>query len=298
MRIGNDHVRVRVPATSGNLGPGFDSMGMAHDVWDEVSVTLTTGPTKVVVLGEGSATLPKDGSHLIVRVMREVMDRLGLPLAGIELVCRNKIEQGKGLGSSAAAIVAGLMLVKGLLDNPDELSNEAMLDIATEYEGHPDNAAPAIYGGATLSWESAHGGVDTVPLVVHPEVQTSLLVPQEILPTAQARSVLPDQVPHRDAVLQASRAAMLVYALEHDPRLLLEATGEWLHQDYRADSMPKSIALLRALRDAGWPAVISGAGPSILVFSKIDSEMANAVARQGFAVVNSRQVQGAHIVQG
>ena len=297
MRIVNDHARVRVPATSGNLGPGFDAMGMAHDVWDEVSVTLTTGATRVTVLGEGHETLPHDSSHLIVRVINETLERFGLSQAGVALVCRNRIQQGKGLGSSAAAIVAALMLVRGLVDEPEALSNEVLLDIATEYEGHPDNAAPAIYGGATLSWSEPGGSVKTVQLKVHDSVRTSLLVPAAVLPTEKARAVLPAQVPHSDAAFEASRSALLVHALEHRPDLLFAATEDRLHQDYRANSMPGSAKLLQALRGAGWPAVISGAGPSILLFARVDGALEQAVNAAGFQVIRSAQVGGAQLIE-
>ena len=311
MRIVKDHARVMVPATSGNLGSGFDALGMALDVWDDVSATLTTGATRVTILGEGAKELPKDDSHLIARVMHETLERLGLPAAGIDLVCRNSIQQGKGMGSSAAAIVAGLMLVRELIDQPEALSPERMLEIATEYEGHPDNAAPCIYGGATLSWRDGEaiaagsdgestvgvaGALHTVRLAVHPSVATSLLVPAEILPTKEARAVLPQSVPHRHAALQAARSALLVYALEHDPSLLFEATADLLHQDYRSSSMPHSAAMLRALRDSGWPAVISGAGPSILLFAPVDGALAQVAAAHGFQVIDSKQVSGAHAV--
>ncbi|WP_124055253.1 homoserine kinase [Arcanobacterium ihumii] len=295
MRLINNHARVRVPATSGNLGPGFDSMGIAHDLWDEVAATLTTGTSRVVILGEGSQTLPRDENHLIIQTMKNTMEWLGVPGGGIELVCRNKIPQGRGLGSSAAAVVAALMLVKGLVDRPEALDEVTMLRLATRFEGHPDNAAPAIYGGATLSWNAGEE-LRTTKLGIRPDVHTSLLIPNEILATSEARSVLPSAVPHGDASFNASRTALLVHALEHRPELLFDATEDKLHQDYRADSMPRSAAMLKALRNAGWPAVISGAGPTILVFAKIDQNMARIVGEQGFHVVNSKQVHGAYLV--
>ncbi|MCI6574537.1 MAG: homoserine kinase [Actinomycetaceae bacterium] len=349
MRVLKEYARVRVPATSGNCGPGFDAIGMAHDLWDDVSATLTTGVTRVSIIGEGAKELPRDASHLIVRVMRETMERFGLPLAGIELVCRNSIQQGKGLGSSAAAIVAGLMLVRELTGGEDSsLTKEMMLDIATEYEGHPDNAAPCLYGGATLSWQSSgaipaeaihaneasssspssdspsddasgfssdssfgsdaadtavharraylHSATHTVQLEVSPEVHTTVLVPADVLPTSEARAVLPQSVPHHDAAAQAAHAGLFVHALARRPDLLFDATEDYLHQRYRAGAMPRSAAMLDALRQAHWPAVISGAGPSILLFAQVDSALAQAVERQGFRVIDSRQVPGAYAV--
>ena len=240
---------VRVPATSGNLGPGFDCLGLAHNVWDEVHVRLTTGSTRVHILGEGRGTLPTDDSHLIIRAMRRGFDAAGLPQAGIELNCRNGIAQGRGLGSSAAAVVAGLMLVRGLVDEPELFDDDAVLRLATEFEGHPDNAAPALHGGAVLSWMTDEGP-KAAKIDVAKEIKTTLLVPEAELATEAARSVLPSDVPHGDAAFNASRAAMLVLALQGRPDLLLEATGDRLHQRYRADSMPESAEVLRALREA------------------------------------------------
>lgn len=295
MRIVADRARVRVPASSGNLGPGFDSMGMAHDVWDDVSVTLTTGKSRVVILGEGNATLPKDETHLIVRTMRETFERLGAPTPGIDMVCRNNIAHGKGLGSSAAAFTAAVMLVRELLGAPEEFTNEEVLNIVAGYEGHPDNAAPAIYGGATISWR--HGdGYQTAQLPVSDQVKTTLLIPNEVLLTSAARAALPESVPHVDAAFNASRSALLAHALAADPKLLFAATEDRLHQHYRADSMAHTSAVLAALREAGWPAVISGAGPSILLFAHIDSVMTSILAEQGFRAVPSKQVSGAHAV--
>ncbi|MFP7696884.1 homoserine kinase [Trueperella sp. LYQ143] len=297
MRFVRDNAQVRVPASSGNLGPGFDSMGMAHDVWDEVSVTLTTGTSRAVILGEGSQSLPRDESHLIIRVIQETCALLGLPQAGIDLVCRNAIPHGKGLGSSAAAVVAGLMLVRELVGKPKEFSRDEVLRLATQYEGHPDNAAPAIFGGTTLSWQ--HGQTyRTVNIPVDPQLRTTVVVPQEVLPTAHARSVLPDQVPHSDAAFNAGRAGLLVHALTNAPHLLFDATEDRLHQDYRAGAMEHSARVLRALRSAGWPVVVSGAGPALLVFASVDSQMEKALAAQGMSVIRSTQVRGAHAVHG
>lgn len=295
MRVMRDSARVKVPASSGNLGPGFDSMGMAHDLWDEVSVRLTTGPTKVVVVGEGHDTVPKDDSHLIVRVIRETLQTLGLPGSGIELVCRNSIPHGRGLGSSAAAVVAGVMLVRELTGAPDSFTKDEVLNLATRFEGHPDNAAPAIFGGATVSWEQ-NGGFRTAQLAVSRQVRTSVLIPDEVLLTTAARAALPENVPHADAAFNAGRSALLVHALAGHPELLYAATEDRLHQDYRAEAMPHSHAMLQALRKAGWPAVISGAGPSILVFAEIDQRFEQILLKSGFRTLHSRQVEGAHAI--
>ncbi|MBE6483377.1 MAG: homoserine kinase [Actinomycetaceae bacterium] len=295
MRVVKSRARVRVPATSGNLGPGFDSMGMAHNVWDDVEVRLVAGPTTVTVIGEGQDTLPTDGSHLIVRALRRAFDVAGLPQAGIEMVCRNSIPQGKGLGSSAAAVVAGLLLLRGLVDQPELFDDATVLRLATEFEGHPDNAAPALYGGAVVCW------TDDAPhaarIHVSPDIHTTLLVPQAELLTETARSVLPTQVPHSDASFNASRTALLVLALERHPELLLAATEDRLHQAYRADAMPASANALQALRKAGWPAVVSGAGPALLVFDTLDPQTCQILEARGFHVVLAGMARGAHLVE-
>ncbi|MDO4887490.1 MAG: homoserine kinase [Actinomycetaceae bacterium] len=298
MRIARATAAVRVPATSGNLGPGFDSMGMAHNLWDEVHVRLVTGPTRVTVTGEGAGRLPTDDSHLVVRALRHGLDAAGLPQSGIELTCHNEIRQGRGLGSSAAAVVAGLMLIRGLVDRPEEFDDAALLALATEFEGHPDNAAPAIHGGAVVSWVSeADGSAHVVQLALSPRLKTTLLIPEAVLATKKARSVLPSTVPHADAAHNAARSAMLVVALERSTELLLEATDDRLHQAYRAASMPESFEVLTALREAGWPAVISGAGPSILVFDEIDAQTGDMLADRGFTAFHGGVARGAHLIE-
>lgn len=295
MRIVRSNAHVRVPATSGNLGPGFDCMGMAHDLWDDVSVRLTTGETRVFVEGEGADYLPTNDSHLIVKVIRRTLEIAGLPQSGIELKCHNRIPQGRGLGSSAAAVVAGLMLVRALTDSPDELNDNVLLEIATEFEGHPDNAAPAILGGAVVAWmegEKPHAA----SLDLSPDLHTTLLIPESELLTETARSVLPQTVPHKDAAFNASRAALLVLALSKRPDLLMSATQDRLHQDYRADAMQATAQAIRTLRDAGWPAVVSGAGPSILVLDALDHVTAGLLAERGFRSIIGPRAPGAQII--
>lgn len=296
MRIVNDEARVRVPATSANLGPGFDSFGLAHNICDDVSLKLIAGPSRVFVLGQGAQTLPKDEKHLIVQVVQETLERLGLPASGIELKCRNEIAQGRGLGSSAAAIVAGLMLVKALVDEPEKLTPELLLQWATEWEGHPDNVAPAIFGGATLAWMN-DGKPDAVSLNLHPDLQTTLLIPNFELSTKVARKAIPAQVDHGDAVFNLSRAGLLVHALANDLDLLFAATEDCLHQPYRLAALGRSGELLTALRSANWPAVVSGAGPSLLLFAKIDEKIKAIFQKQGFVAVSSKPGVGAQILE-
>ena len=279
MRIQNTRVSVQVPATSANLGPGFDALGLALDLCDELSVEATTGGIEIEVEGEGSGSLPAGEDHLVVRALRRGLDHAGAPQTGLRLRALNRIPHGRGLGSSAAATVAGLLLARGMLSDPQALDDDAVIQLATEFEGHPDNAAPALLGGVVLSWMRGERA-RTVPLhladgVLHPLV----LLPTATLSTRQARGLLPAEVPHRDAAFNASRSALLVHALAGAPELLLEATEDRLHQEQRAPGMPESVELMRVLRREGFPAVVSGAGPSVLVLSGSRSELAPLVRR-------------------
>ena len=286
---------MRVPATSGNLGPGFDSLGMAHGIYDEVEATLIAGRTTVEILGEGQGELPTDDSHLVVRALHRGFEFAGMPLAGVRMTCRNAISQSRGLGSSAAAVVAGLTLAAGFSGRPDLFTKEDVLTLATEFEGHPDNAAPAIFGGAVISWSEA-GRSHAARLTLHPELRTTLLIPKEVLSTSTARAALPVSVPHGDAAFNAARTAMLVHGLAHDLDLLWEATRDRLHQEYRSASMPATAEVLEALRSAGWPAVVSGAGPAILVLDELDDQTCRILESRGFAVTAPGVGDGAHIV--
>ena len=286
MRLGADHVRVKVPATSANLGPGFDAMGLALGVVDEVEVRAL-GSTDVVVEidGEGEGELPTGEDHLIVRAIRAALDDVGAPQVGLHLVCHNTIPHGRGLGSSAAAVVAGILAARMLIGEPAALHNTAAFRIASAFEGHPDNAAPAILGGGTISWTDPEGPHAT-QLPLHPDVEPVVLVPTTRLATKTARGVLPAVVPHADAAFTAGRAALLVQALCHRPEILLEATEEKLHQHYRAGVMPGTWHLVQALRAAGQAAVVSGAGPSVLVLEQTsDREGADRVRSEILATL-------------
>ena len=266
MRLAADHVRVQVPATAGNLGPGFDALGIALGLADEIEVrAVASAKVEITVEGEGADSLPKDESHLVVRALREALDYVGASQVGLAIRATNRIPHGRGLGSSAAAAVAGICAARGLIAEPEVLSNDVVLELATRFEGHPDNAAPAIYGGATIAWRDATGA-HARSLTVAPEIETAVLIPRSTLPTKQARSVLPLNVPHTDAAFNAGRAALLVNALAGWPEDLLPATEDRLHQDYRADVMAAATAMLAHLRAQGLAAVVSGAGPSVLVF--------------------------------
>lgn len=273
-------VRVRVPATSANLGPGFDSFGLALGCYDEVTARVTDHGLDVDVQGEGAGQLPLDENHLVVRAMRRGFDAHGSQPAGLAVRCVNRIPHGRGLGSSAAAIVAGTVAARVLsqaVDPPGHRlgGNEADLTLAAEIEGHPDNVAACVLGGFTVAWSEPgpeRAGRSTVRtsavrLEPAPAIRPVALVPIHQLATEEARALLPDSVPHRDAAHTAARAALLVHAITTRPDLLLSATDDRLHQPYRAPAMPVSHALVMELRKAGVPAVISGAGPTVLALA-------------------------------
>ncbi len=274
LRVGVD-VEVRVPASSANLGPGFDSVGCALGVWDRCRATVTGEPGLVVtVSGEGEGAVPLDATHLVHRAMQAAWAELEVePPEGLALECVNAVPHGRGMGSSATAIVTGIVAAQALHDVSRGLAG-ATADLAfanslaSRLEGHPDNASASVYGGATLSWTDDLGdGTTTVHLPVHPDVEPVVFAPDVQLSTAKARSVLPQQVRLADAAANSARAALLTHALGAAPEHLFAATREWLHQEARRTSYADSMALVDALRGAGHAAVISGAGPSVLVLA-------------------------------
>ncbi len=265
MRIAADHVRVSVPATAGNLGPGFDSLGMALGLRDELEVrAIASTAIEMEIEGEGAETLPRDESHLVVQAIRAALDHVGASQTGLAIRAVNRIPHGRGLGSSAAAVVAGITAARAMITEPEALDRAETLRLATVFEGHPDNAAPAIYGGATVAWTEGRRP-HAAALEVGESIETAVLVPAVTLPTKEARAVLPPDVPHSHAAFNAGRSALLVHALAGRPELLLDATEDKLHQNYRADVLGPAMVLMRHLREQGLAAVISGAGPSVLV---------------------------------
>ncbi|WP_324649778.1 homoserine kinase [Georgenia sp. H159] len=297
-RLARDTVRVEVPATSANLGPGFDALGIALGIVDDIDVRATTGLTHVTVTGSGAGSLPEGENHLVVRAVRAALDHAGAPQAGLELRCHNRIPHGRGLGSSAAAVVGGLVAARGLVAEPEALDDDTVLALATEFEGHPDNAAPAILGGATVAWSDARGP-RAARLDVGPHVRPTVLVPPGELLTGTARSVLPRQVSHEDASFNAGRSALLVLALDQRPDLLLPATEDRLHQRQRAVVMEESLRVVDTLRELGLPAVVSGAGPSVLVLAETDEAHVAAFVRHGWRVYTPGVAdRGARIVTG
>lgn len=259
-------VTVRVPATSANLGPGFDSLGLALTWFDEVTAEVTASGLTFDIAGEGADDVPRDESHLLYRAMAAAFDLLGETPDGLHLTCRNTIPHGRGLGSSAAAIAAGILLARALVaGGEDRMDDMAAFGLATDLEGHPDNVAPALRGGFTISWIEG-AAAETLRLDV--DVPVTVFVPPEPVSTELARGLLPATVPHGDAAFAAGRAALLVAALLQAPERLISATEDRLHQTYRAEAMPDSYKLVRQLRVEGVPAVISGAGPTVLAFAR------------------------------
>lgn len=255
-------VTVVAPATSANLGPGFDSLGLALDFHDEVTADVIDSGLEFDISGACAHEVPQDETHLVYRAMDSVFTMVGQRPSGLKLTCRNVIPHGRGLGSSSAAIVAGIVLAHELLGG--ELLNDAtMLQMATDLEGHPDNVAPALFGGFTIAWIEG-GAARCHRLDVTTDV--TVFIPPEAVPTTTARGLLPDTVPHADAAFNAARAAMLVAGLTGAPELLLPATEDRIHQGYRSSAMSESYHLVRSLRADGIPAVISGAGPTVLAF--------------------------------
>lgn len=260
-------VEVKVPATSANLGPGFDTLGLALSIYDTLLVTeLPAGELEIEVSGSGAEEIPRDASNLIVRTIAHVYADVARDMPGLRIVAENGVPHGRGLGSSGAAVTAGILAAKGLLEGDVELEDADMLRLATEIEGHPDNVAPALFGGLTIAWMGERGPQHK-KLLVHRGVSPLVLVPSYTMSTSKARSLQPPQVSTADAVFNVSRSALLIAALMQSPELLLDATADRLHQDYRAEAMPETQRLVQALRAAGFAAVVSGAGPSVLVLA-------------------------------
>jgi homoserine kinase len=273
-------VRVRVPASSANIGPGFDSIGLALGIWDECEATVTAmAGLRIDVEGEGAGEVPRDELNLIHRSMVQAWNHLRVEVpAGLHLRCHNTVPHCRGLGSSATSIVAGVVAAQGLSDiatgrggDLDGGFDRALTNnLAAALEGHPDNSSASVFGGMTLSWtdDVEPGQIRTVQIEAHPDVIPLVFVPAAKLSTASARAVLPAQVPHALAARNSGRAALLIEAVTRRPDVLLAATREWLHQEQRRPAFPESMALVDVLRARGHAAVISGAGPSVLVLSR------------------------------
>ncbi len=279
---GGRSVEVRVPASSANLGPGFDSIGLALGLWDVYVMTTSDEAGLVIeVTGEGAGEVPTDERHLVHATMRHTWDVLGCePPTGLRIEARNGVPHSRGLGSSATAIAAGVVAAQALSARALPASGEPVLldlelatHLASVLEGHPDNASASVLGGLTVSWMPDGSGLDrgertvTASIPLHPDVEVVLLVPETQLATRTARAVLPPTVPLAAAAAGAGRAALLVHALASDPGHLHAATRDWLHQEARRPAYPDTMRLVDALRAQGHAAVVSGAGPSVLVLT-------------------------------
>jgi homoserine kinase len=296
-------VHVRVPATSANLGPGFDALGLALDLYDDVMARTSDEPgVRIDVVGEGARTVPRNESHLVVRAMRATFGRLGTQPRGVVVECVNRIPHGRGLGSSSAAIVAGVLLARALVaGGADALPDVGVLRLAADLEGHPDNVAPCLLGGLCVAWCS-DGAVDALRVPIEMLIRPVVLVPPNQSSTLPARGLLPSHVPYADATHTVARAALLMAALvgtRGGADALLAATDDLIHQPYRAASMPESAALVTALRAEGAAAVLSGAGPTVLVLARDEAEVASAIAGAppGWrALALEVDQRGAHVV--
>lgn len=252
-----------VPATVANLGPGFDALALAVGLANEVEVDTEAEPA-VVVEGEGAGELPEDASNLVFRSMAFLAREAGGALPPFRLTSRNAVPVQRGLGSSAAAVVAGLLLADRLLEVA--LGRDRLLDLAVDLEGHPDNVAACLLGGLALAYLS-RSGWRAERLDPHPSLRPVLLVPEaERVATEDARRVLPREVPLGDAAFTGGRAALAVVALTARPDLLPEALEDRLHQARRLALAPASRALFQDLQDAGVPVCVAGSGPSLLAF--------------------------------
>jgi len=256
-------LKVTVPATSANLGPGFDSLGMALAFYDEYDLETSSSGLEINISGEGAKSAATDENNLIYKSIKLVFDSVGEKLPGIKLTCKNSIPHGRGMGSSGAAVAGGVILAAGLLSERN-FTEQQLLEFATKMEGHPDNVAPALFGGLTIAWVD-EAGPHHKKLTVHRGISPLVLVAPNEMSTKLARSLQPESVPHTDAVFNVSRSALLVAALTQSPELMMAATEDRLHQNYRASAMPETSKLISNLREKGHPAVVSGAGPSVLV---------------------------------
>lgn len=268
---------VTVPASSANLGPGFDTLGLAVSLYDTVEVEVTDSGLEVEVFGEGADELPRDSSHLVIKAIRSGLKAADVEAPGLKVVCHNTIPQSRGLGSSAAAAVAGVVAANTLAGNP--LSEKTVVQLSSEFEGHPDNAAASVLGGGVVSWtdipvDGSKPIYRAVNIPVDPSIKAIALVPNFHASTNAVRKVLPSHVTHTDARFNVSRTAVMTAALQHHPELLWEGTRDRLHQPYRADVLPVTAEWVNRLRNRGHAAYLSGAGPTAMVLTTASVEQA------------------------
>ncbi|GAC56804.1 homoserine kinase [Gordonia hirsuta DSM 44140 = NBRC 16056] len=282
-------VQVRVPASTANLGPGFDCLGLALGIYDTIAATVTEGDVVVEATGEGAHDVPRDGTHLVARALIRGLQYAGISAPGLHLHCTNMIPHSRGLGSSAAAVVGGLVAASALMAAEglrSALSETELVQLSGEFEGHPDNAAASVLGGPVVTWMDGEGGYFARRVHLHPAITATAFVPQTESSTAVTRGLLPHDVPRADAVFNLSRSALAVVALTSDPSCLFDATADRLHQDYRAPAMPQTHALVTELRSGGHAATVSGAGPSVVVLGTepLGQAEAESAAAAGFTM--------------
>lgn len=292
-------MRVRVPASAANLGPAFDCAGLALDWYDDLVAQVSDEPgIEVDMVGEGAEDLPRDGKHLVAKSMMMAFERMGEKPAGLSILTNNTIPHARGMGSSSAAIVGGIVLARALVVGGDNLlPDAAVLSLASEIEGHPDNVAAALYGGFTLAWgmgAEAHA----VRLDIDRSIFPIVCIPAAAVATKKARGLLPETVSHTDAAFNAGRSALLTAAMCENPDLLMIATEDKLHQEQRSSAMKSSWALVQKLREAGHAAVISGAGSTVLVLatSNVSYDIAQIAGEKFETHAVGVGKQGAHVV--
>lgn len=289
-------IQVQVPATSANLGPGFDSFGLAFGMFDRyVAQILDEGGLDIDVTGEGADEVPRTDKNLLVKAMYKGFDYLGGRPKGLAVRALNVIPHERGLGSSASAIVGGLVLARSLvLTGTDKMSDETLLNLANEMEGHPDNVAAALFGGATIAWQDVEKGkaiAHAIHLPVDPRIKVMAFIPSSPLATSKARKMLPESIPFADAQRNTTNAALMTQAITIRPDLLFAATEDFLHQSYRQEAMPASFALMTKLRAAGLAAFVSGAGPTVLALHTEGEDETLQLSRAGGAKFEGKSLE-------
>lgn len=293
----------RVPASSANLGPGFDTLGLALGLYDDITVTVARSGLDIEVEGQGAREVPWGPSHLVVRAIERGLESAGVWADGLVIRCHNRIPHSRGLGSSASAVVGGLAAASCLAASVDPslaLSADRLVQLASEFEGHPDNASASVLGGAVVSWSRESGPPEgprayaAARLDVHPDIGATVFIPAERSSTALTRGLLPDLVPHRDAAFNASRSALTVVALTSRPDLLTISTEDRLHQPYRASALPLTSRWVERLRASGHAATVSGAGPTVLVLGTqpIDRDLVAGAEDDGMTVLELAIAEG------
>jgi homoserine kinase len=298
VHLRTDEVHIRVPASSANLGSAFDCAGLGLDLWDDIYVRIVDERgIRVDVAGVGEGVLPGDCSHLVAQAMKLGFDALNVHPSGIRIRCVNHIPHGQGLGSSAAAIIGGFFAARALVvDGPSLLSDTQLLTEALALESHPDNLSGSLFGGLSIAWVDANGTAQHSTFAPHSDIDVTMCIPSTIAPTREARAALPSEIPLTDVVVNLGASAMLVYAMTVDPSFLFAATRDAIHQHRRKMCFSPSLDLMDALRSAGIPAVISGAGPAVLAFAAVEQVAAFVPDEDWHIAPMGIAQRGAHVI--